>query len=57
MSMFETECAECGKLYTFTTGEGNPYFCQECDKARRERISASFEAISAEFDKRKAVKR
>ena len=57
MSMFETKCAECGKFYTFTTDEGNPYFCPECDRARKERISASFEAIAAEFDKRKAVKR
>lgn len=57
MSVFETKCAECGRRYTFTFDEGNPYYCPKCDKARKERISASFEVIAAEFDKRKAVKR
>ena len=57
MSVFETECVECGKFYTFTSDEGNPYWCPECDKARIERISESFKTIDAEFDKRKAVKR
>ena len=31
--------------------------CPCRERARKERISASFEAIAAEFDKRKAVKR
>ena len=57
MSVYENKCVECGRFYTFTSDKGNPYWCPECDKARHERISASFEAISAEFDKRKAVKR
>ena len=57
MSVYETKCAECGRFYTFTTDEGNPYWCPECDKARMERISKSFEAIAAEFDRRKALKR
>ena len=57
MSIFETKCVECGRRYTLTFDKGNPYFCPECDKVRKERISASFEAIAAEFDKRKAVKR
>ena len=57
MSVFETKCAECGRRYTLTFSEGNPYYCPECDRARKERISASFEAIAAEFDKRKAVER
>lgn len=57
MSIFATKCAECGRRYTFTFDKGNPYYCQECDRARKERISASFEAVAADFDKRKAVKR
>ena len=56
MSVYENKCVECGRVYTFTSDKGNPYWCPECDKARRERISASFEAIAAEFDKRKTVK-
>ena len=57
MSVYETECAECGRSYTFTDIEGNPYFCPECDERRKERISESFARIMAEFDKMKAVKR
>ena len=57
MRVYENKCVECGRFYTFTTDKGNPYWCPECDKARRKRISASFEAIAAEFDKRKKVKR
>ena len=48
-------CSECGKGYTITFEAGNPYFCPECDKARRVRISSAFAKTGAAMKEREAA--
>ena len=52
MASRRLRCRECGEPYDYDRATGNPYFCPECDDARRRRVSRSLAEITSRFEEK-----